>query len=115
MTLTRAPRSFANISYDLWDLGEFDQKGAKPTHWGSKEDLLAAIKEAKKHKIITYIDAVLNHKVSAESEPEPAGRGARTGLGSEGCNVEERGAERSDAGSRARGEHSVARKMGSEG
>lgn len=39
--------------YDLWDLGEFDQKGSKETKWGSKEDLVAAIKKAK--------DAVSSH------------------------------------------------------
>lgn len=48
-------------SYDLWDLGEFDQKGARRTKWGTKEDLLRAIKVAADNGIITYIDAVLNH------------------------------------------------------
>lgn len=48
--------------YDLFDLGEFDQKGNKATKWGSKEDLLSAIKVAADKGIITYIDAVLNHK-----------------------------------------------------
>ena len=52
----------ALISYDIWDLGEFDQKGAKRTKWGTKEDLLQAIKVAADKGIITYIDAVLNHK-----------------------------------------------------
>ena len=50
------------LSYDIWDLGEFDQKGAKRTKWGTKEDLLQAIKVAADKGIITYIDAVLNHK-----------------------------------------------------
>lgn len=49
-------------SYDLWDLGEFDQKGGKRTKWGTKEELLGAIKVAADKGIITYIDAVLNHK-----------------------------------------------------
>lgn len=56
--------------YDLWDLGEFDQKGAKGTKWGNKEDLLAAIKKAKDAGIITYIDAVLNHKAGADETEE---------------------------------------------
>ena len=49
-------------SYDIWDLGEFEQKGSKRTKWGTKDELLQAIKVAKEHGIITYIDAVMNHK-----------------------------------------------------
>lgn len=56
--------------YDLWDLGEFDQKGEKRTKWGDKETLLAAIKKAKDAGIITYIDAVLNHKAGADETEE---------------------------------------------
>lgn len=52
----------ANLSYDIWDLGEFEQKGSKGTKWGTKEDLLKAINVASDNGIITYIDAVLNHK-----------------------------------------------------
>jgi len=52
----------ADISYDLWDLGEFEQKGARGTKWGTKEDLKKAIDTASDNGIITYIDAVLNHK-----------------------------------------------------
>jgi len=43
-------------------LGEFDQKGNKGTKWGTKEDLKKAIDTASDNGIITYIDAVLNHK-----------------------------------------------------
>lgn len=49
-------------SYDIWDLGEFDQKGGVRTNWGTKDELLSAIKAAKEKGIITYIDAVMNHK-----------------------------------------------------
>jgi glycosidase len=52
----------ADVSYDLWDLGEFEQKGARGTKWGTKEDLKKAIDTASDNGIITYIDAVLNHK-----------------------------------------------------
>jgi alpha-amylase len=52
----------AECSYDIWDLGEFDQKGSVGTKWGTKEDLLQAIKVARERGIITYIDAVMNHK-----------------------------------------------------
>jgi hypothetical protein len=53
-------------SYDIWDLGEFDQKGAQRNKWGTKDELLSAIKTAREHGIISYIDAVLNHKWAAE-------------------------------------------------
>lgn len=49
-------------SYDIWDLGEFEQKGEKRTNWGTKEELLKAIKHAADKGIISYIDAVMNHK-----------------------------------------------------
>jgi alpha-amylase len=48
--------------YDLFDLGEFDQKGASRTKWGTKEELITAIKTARDHGIVTYVDAVLNHR-----------------------------------------------------
>jgi alpha-amylase len=32
------------------------------TNWGTKEELLGAIKKAADLGIITYIDAVMNHK-----------------------------------------------------
>lgn len=41
--------------YDLYDLGEFDAKGGVRTKWGTKEQLLAAVKEAKDHGIICYV------------------------------------------------------------
>lgn len=74
--LTSAPTKASNPNgtgydiYDIWDLGEFDQKGAKGTKWGNKEELLAAIKKAKDAGIITYIDAVLNHKAGADETEE---------------------------------------------
>ncbi|ORX40476.1 putative alpha-amylase [Kockovaella imperatae] len=56
--------------YDIWDLGEFDQKGAQRTNWGTKEELLAAIKTAADKGIVTYIDAVMNHKAGADDKEE---------------------------------------------
>ncbi|ORY66225.1 alpha-amylase [Pseudomassariella vexata] len=54
--------------YDLYDLGEFDQKGGKPTKWGSKEDLVALSEKAKEMGISLYFDAVLNHKAGADEK-----------------------------------------------
>ncbi|KAI0250198.1 glycoside hydrolase family 13 protein [Lactifluus subvellereus] len=53
-------------AYDLWDLGEFHQKGTTNTRWGSKEELLRAISVAKQHGIDVLIDAVLNHKCGGD-------------------------------------------------
>ncbi|EJD48908.1 thermostable alpha-amylase, partial [Auricularia subglabra TFB-10046 SS5] len=53
-------------AYDLWDLGEFDQKGTTRTRWGSKEELLRASSIAADLGINILIDAVLNHKLGAD-------------------------------------------------
>jgi alpha-amylase len=52
--------------YDLYDLGEFEQKGTRATKWGSKEDLIELTKVAKEHGVGLYWDAVLNHKAGAD-------------------------------------------------
>ncbi|KAG2058648.1 glycoside hydrolase family 13 protein [Suillus hirtellus] len=53
-------------AYDLWDLGEFDQKGSVATRWGTKEDLLKACDAARQCNMNVIIDAVLNHKLGAD-------------------------------------------------
>jgi alpha-amylase len=52
--------------YDLYDLGEFDQKGSISTKWGSKSDLVALAVKAKEFGIDLHFDAVLNHKAGAD-------------------------------------------------
>ncbi|MCJ1392324.1 hypothetical protein MMC18_005191 [Xylographa bjoerkii] len=52
--------------YDLYDLGEFDQKGSRSTKWGSKEDLMQLIEKANEVGVGIYWDAVLNHKAAAD-------------------------------------------------
>lgn len=52
--------------YDLYDLGEFDQKGSIKTKYGSKEEYINCIKILKQEKIETYADIVLNHKMGAD-------------------------------------------------
>ncbi|KAK1922270.1 putative alpha-amylase [Papiliotrema laurentii] len=54
--------------YDIWDLGEFDQKGEVRTNWGTKDELVHAIKVAADRGIISYIDAVMNHKAGADDK-----------------------------------------------
>jgi alpha-amylase len=47
--------------YDFFDLGEFNQKGGRATKYGTKEELITAIQTGLQHRIVTYVDAVLNH------------------------------------------------------
>jgi len=54
--------------YDLYDLGEFDQKGTTATKWGSKEELIALGRKAKDLNMGLYWDAVLNHKAGADDK-----------------------------------------------
>ena len=56
--------------YDLYDLGEFDQKGTIPTKYGTKEEYLDSIKELKLNNIKVLADIVLNHKMGADEAEE---------------------------------------------
>ena len=48
--------------YDLFDLGEFDQKNSVPTKYGTKNELLEAIRSLQASNIDCYADVVFNHK-----------------------------------------------------
>lgn len=52
--------------YDLFDLGEFDQKGTIRTKYGTKDDYIRAIQTLKAHDIMPIADIVLNHKANAD-------------------------------------------------
>lgn len=52
--------------YDVYDLGEFDQKGTIKTKYGSKEEYLNCIMNLKQNGIESYADIVLNHKMGAD-------------------------------------------------
>lgn len=52
--------------YDLYDLGEFDQKGSVSTKWGSKDELLKLCQTAKENRVGLYWDAVLNHRFAGD-------------------------------------------------
>jgi alpha-amylase len=56
--------------YDLFDLGEFDQKGSVRTKYGTKEEYLSAIQAAQKAGIQVYADVVFNHKMGADIAEE---------------------------------------------
>jgi len=52
--------------YDLYDLGEFEQKGTVKTKYGTKDEYLKAIDEAHENNIKVYGDVVFNHKGGAD-------------------------------------------------
>lgn len=56
--------------YDLYDLGEFDQKGTVRTKYGTLEELRELIEELHNHDMKVYIDIVLNHKAAADFTEE---------------------------------------------
>lgn len=54
--------------YDIYDLGEFDQKGSVATKYGTREEYLAAIKALQQNHIQAYADIVLNHMIGADQQ-----------------------------------------------
>ncbi len=53
-------------AYDLYDLGEFDQKGSVRTKYGTKEEYLQATEAARNAGLSIMADIVLNHKAGAD-------------------------------------------------
>ena len=58
--------------YDLWDLGEFDQKGTVRTKYGTREEYVTAVHTLQDAGIQVLGDIVLNHKMGGD-EPELIG------------------------------------------
>ncbi|MBG9375663.1 alpha-amylase [Panacibacter sp. DH6] len=54
--------------YDLYDLGEFDQKGTVKTKYGSKDELVNAVNAVHEAGIKVYADIVVNHLGGADEE-----------------------------------------------
>lgn len=54
-------------TYDLYDFGEFDQKGTVATKYGTREQLERAIKALHDNGIQMVLDTVLNHKMNGDS------------------------------------------------
>ncbi|MBQ3371146.1 MAG: alpha-amylase [Mogibacterium sp.] len=52
--------------YDLYDLGEFDQKGTVRTKYGTKEEYIEAVKALHDEGILVYADIVLNHRMGGD-------------------------------------------------
>jgi alpha-amylase len=54
-------------AYDLYDLGEFDQKGSVQTKYGTRAEYLAAIQAAQRAGLQVYADVILNHKTGGDA------------------------------------------------
>jgi alpha-amylase len=52
--------------YDLYDLGEFDQKGSVRTKYGTRQEYLDAIDAVHKCGMRVMVDIVLNHKAGGD-------------------------------------------------
>ncbi|WP_262149186.1 alpha-amylase [Chryseobacterium foetidum] len=63
---TNGGNSVGYDAYDLFDLGEFDQKNSIPTKYGTKEDYIKAIKALKEKNIQVIVDIVLGHKAGGD-------------------------------------------------
>jgi len=55
-------------SYDLYDLGEFDQKGSVSTKYGTRQQLIEAVAAGKAAGLQVYADLVLNHMGGADEK-----------------------------------------------
>ncbi|MFM7425954.1 MAG: alpha-amylase [Elainella sp.] len=68
--------------YDLYDLGEFDQKGSVKTKYGSREEYLEALKSLKQAGVRAYADIVVNHRLGGDNPEKvkatPYARDSRT-------------------------------------
>lgn len=67
--------------YDLYDLGEFDQKGSVRTKYGTRDQYLQALQQLRQAGLQVYADAVLNHRMGADQAEQcratPYARGDR--------------------------------------
>jgi alpha-amylase len=52
--------------YDLYDLGEFDQKGTIRTKYGTRKEYIQALKAIRSKGMQAIVDIVLNHKAGGD-------------------------------------------------
>lgn len=52
--------------YDLFDLGEFDQKGSVRTKYGTRQEYIDVVKAVRDNKMQAMVDVVLNHKAGGD-------------------------------------------------
>ena len=63
---TRGRDSEGYDVFDIYDLGEFDQKGTVATRYGTKQEYVDAVNAARAAGLQVYVDIVLNHMGGAE-------------------------------------------------
>jgi alpha-amylase len=56
--------------YDLFDLGEFDQKGSTRTKYETRDEYLQAIRSAHAAGMQVYADVVFNHKLGGDNQED---------------------------------------------
>jgi alpha-amylase len=56
--------------YDLYDLGEFDQKGSVRTKYGTRDEYLAAVRAVREAGMHAYADVVFNHRMGGDATEE---------------------------------------------
>lgn len=56
--------------YDMYDLGEFNQKGTVRTKYGTKDEYLAAVKALQKNHLAVITDIVFNHRMGADEKED---------------------------------------------
>ena len=68
--------------YDLFDLGEFDQKGVVATKYGTRQQFLDAIQKAHENSIQVIVDTALNHKAHGDQveKMHPVCRGRKRSI-----------------------------------
>lgn len=54
--------------YDMYDLGEFDQKGTVRTKYGTKEEYLSCVKALQKNHLSVIADIVFNHRMGGDEK-----------------------------------------------
>ena len=54
--------------YDMYDLGEFDQKGSIPTKYGTKDEYLQAVSSCQKVGMEVIADIVFDHRMGADEK-----------------------------------------------
>ncbi|MFM7267724.1 MAG: alpha-amylase [Cyanobium sp.] len=57
-------------TYDLFDLGEFDQKGTVRTRWGTRDEYIAAVQACHDAGMQVYADVVFNHKMNGDEQED---------------------------------------------
>ncbi|KKK33337.1 alpha-amylase [Salinicoccus sediminis] len=62
------PSNPGYAAYDVYDLGEFDQKGSIRTKYGTREQLQNAIKACREAGLLVYLDLVMNHKAGGDKK-----------------------------------------------